>query len=145
YEGHHGENPRLKITHVPLMKEHRWPFHQWSPLRFQSRCQFPEPRAKTFFCQSGRRWFFPLRGLFAFRRLFPFRRLFVFRRLFRLRNWVPVFCWFHTRATAGFLRLANGATRSRCCRGSRVGCKPLARGIVATVYGPERVNEPRLE
>src|SRR5215472_2218488 len=120
------------------MKEHRWPFHQWSPLRFQSRCQFPEPRAKTFFCQSGRRWFFPLRGLFAFRRLFPFRKLFVVRRLFALRrlfpfwNCVPVFRWFHTRATAGFLRLANGASRLPC-------------GIVATVYGPERVNEPRLE
>ena len=43
-----------------------------------------------------------------------------------------MFRWFHTRATAGFLRFANGATRLRC-------------GILATVYGPERVNEPRLE
>lgn len=36
------------------------------------------------------------------------------------------------RVTAGFLRFANGVTRLRC-------------GIVAIVYGPERVNEPRLE
>src|SRR4030095_2890129 len=114
------------------MKEHWWPFHQWSQLRFQSRCQFPERSPKTCFCQSRRRLFFPFRGLFTFRRLFPFRRLFAFRRLFPFWNCVPVFRWFHTRATAGFLRLANGATRLPC-------------GIVATVYGPERVNEPRLE
>src|SRR4030095_16862180 len=108
------------------MKEHWWPFHQWSQLRFQSRCQSPERCAKTCFCQSRRRWFFPFRTVFAFRGLFAFLRLLPFR------NCVPLFRWFHTRVTAGFLRFANGATRLRCA-------------IVATVYGPERVKEPRLE
>src|SRR5205814_10100230 len=75
--------------------------------------------------------FFPTRRSsdLPFPRLFAFRILFAFRRLFPFRNCVPVFRWFHTLVTAGFLRLANGATRLRC-------------GIVATVYGPERVNEP---
>ena len=43
-----------------------------------------------------------------------------------------MFRWFKTRVTAGFLRFAIGATRLRC-------------GIVAMVYGPERVTKGRLE
>ena len=43
-----------------------------------------------------------------------------------------MFRWFQTRVTAGFLRFAIGATRLRC-------------GIVAIVYGPERVTRGRLE
>ena len=43
-----------------------------------------------------------------------------------------MFRWFQARVTAGFLRFAISATRLRC-------------GIVAIVYGPERVTRGRLE